>query len=393
MNGVLVGLNTLAAILGYNSYDTFDFDYEDFVNVSHALNVPLIEENNSYGFENQIAMRDLYTLEGKNKFELIEFENSYVIYDKKEDSVTENKNECSPYTGLTDVLLIFVSPEITDGESLYLYANEKSIYNVQDESNVDNDYINSIANNNAEEAGKYYTFKNYDDAEDLRLIDNAFYFENLRGRHGKNINGTCGVVASQVLLGYYDSFLNDNIIPEEFDETATFRNDITASDVQSPGSGENFHQHLIKYLGNIGITNKGIGMNIYEEKDLICKYLRSRGLDFHERWIEGNWGDACSNKASDTIRETIENNRPIFVGARGHATIAYGCDNNYIYVYDGWGNVKRTPWSTTNTSMFNTNQNPHTVDISGWTSKHSHSDNYYSTLTNMYHCTCGYMWA
>lgn len=392
MNAILTGLNTLAAILGYNNYDSFDFVKEDFIKVLETLHVQMIcKEDESYVLENQKALKDLYTLEGKNKYELIEFDSFYIIYDKENDSIVERKDGASPYQKLEGVLLIFVPSEITKNESLYLYANEKSVYDVQKDTSVDNGYINTITNNNTEEPGEYYLFDSYG-TDHLRSIDKAFYFEHLRGRHGKNENGTCGVVASQVLLGYYDSFFDDSIIPETYDITTTFDNDITSYNVQSPGSGEDFHQYLINYLSTIGITNNGQGMNIYEEKDLICKYLRSRGFDFHERWVEGNWGDAISNTASDTIRNTIEDNRPIFVGARGHATVAYACDDKYIYVYDGWGDVRRTVWATTDTSMFNTNRNPHTVDISGWKSKHSHSNNYYSTLTNMYHCTCGYMW-
>lgn len=206
MNAILTGLNTLAAILGYNNYDSFDFVKEDFIKVSETLHVQMIcKEDESYVLENQKALKDLYTLEGKNKYELIEFDSFYIIYDKENDSIVERKDGASPYQKLEGVLLIFVPSEITKNESLYLYANEKSVYDVQKDTSVDNGYINTITNNNTEEPGEYYLFDSYG-TDHLRSIDKAFYFEHLRGRHGKNENGTCGVVASQVLLGYYDSF-------------------------------------------------------------------------------------------------------------------------------------------------------------------------------------------
>ena len=43
------------------------------------------------------------------------------------------------------------------------------------------------------------------------------YFDNLTYNLGMNYKGSCGYVAIGMLLSYYDSFLDDNIIPEQYD--------------------------------------------------------------------------------------------------------------------------------------------------------------------------------
>ena len=43
------------------------------------------------------------------------------------------------------------------------------------------------------------------------------YFDNLTINHGDNTIGSCGYVAIDMLLCYYDTYLNDNIVPEQYD--------------------------------------------------------------------------------------------------------------------------------------------------------------------------------
>lgn len=43
------------------------------------------------------------------------------------------------------------------------------------------------------------------------------YYDNLTYNFGMNYKGSCGYVAIGMLLSYYDTFLNDSIIPEQYD--------------------------------------------------------------------------------------------------------------------------------------------------------------------------------
>ena len=42
------------------------------------------------------------------------------------------------------------------------------------------------------------------------------YFKNLKYNYGENVYGTCGYVAVGMLLSYYDTFHDNNIIPGDF---------------------------------------------------------------------------------------------------------------------------------------------------------------------------------
>ena len=44
------------------------------------------------------------------------------------------------------------------------------------------------------------------------------YFDNLTMNHGYNIIGSCGYVGIDMLLSYYDTYLSDNIVPEQYDK-------------------------------------------------------------------------------------------------------------------------------------------------------------------------------
>lgn len=384
MNNILIGLNTIAACLGYNRFDNFLFNQNDMENISDLTGIILNEEG---AFDELLYNIDIYSIEGANKFELLQFENEYVIYDKEDDLIVENKTGFSPYNNYLDEFIIYLNT--SEEETHYLYANETSIYDLNYSSVLDKNQVETFAQDLSEESGKYYLFDDYGD--NAVLIKNSFYFEHLRGLHGNNTDGTCGLVAAQILLSYYDTFQNDNIIAEIYDVTTNFYEAIGRDSVDSPGTDQNFYNYLEDFLVNNDIANSAISMNIYSEKDLIYKYVRSRGIAFAEKWVEGNYGDAMTNAASNSIRDAVNNDRPIFVGAQGHATVAYGYDDNYIYLYDGWGTVRRTPWSTTDTNMFNTNNSPHTVDIINWTG-HVHSDNYYYTKWGCAFCPCGYIW-
>ena len=43
------------------------------------------------------------------------------------------------------------------------------------------------------------------------------YFDNLTTTHGHNTIGSCGYVAIDMLLCYYDTYLNDDIVPDDYD--------------------------------------------------------------------------------------------------------------------------------------------------------------------------------
>ena len=65
----------------------------------------------------------------------------------------------------------------------------------------------------------------------------SYYFKNLKnGYFGNNTHGSCGYVAAAMMLSYYDTYLNDNIIDEKYDKEGTLPFDFDLSySHESPG--------------------------------------------------------------------------------------------------------------------------------------------------------------
>ena len=325
MNLILIGLNTIAALLGYNKFGYFEFNTIDLINISNQTNI-CIKDGKLNGVIDQY---DLYTLEGENRYVCFEFENSYLIYDKATDEIDEYNFAVSPYNNYEQNLCVYVEGTeiITHG-----MVDDKSIYNLDSKSYIDDILITNYVDNDTEK-GEYLLFDDY--GTDVQKIKNSYYFENLNEYHGYNSKGTCAIVAIQMLMGYYDTFYNDNIIPEEYDDIAYDYKSSIVEFNQSSGSGQDFHDYLISFASQNNITPDGVGMNITQEKDLTIKYLESRNIEFNFKYIEGNWADTTSNAAANHIKEAINNNNPVFLGAAGHATVAYAYDSNYVYVHSG----------------------------------------------------------
>ena len=60
----------------------------------------------------------------------------------------------------------------------------------------------------------------------------SYYFYNLKENFGYNTHGSCGYVAAAMMLSYYDTLLNDNIIDEGYDKICT----LTSLDLEDPHS-------------------------------------------------------------------------------------------------------------------------------------------------------------
>lgn len=381
MNLILLGLNTIATLIGYNNFSSYEFCQDDLNDIAMQTNIL------QASLENASQMFDVYTLEGQNRYVCFDFDTSYLIYDKADDVVKEYILSTSPYKNYENYLCVYVenSEYIKHG-----YVDDFSVFSLDDNAYLDDILINNSLDGDSE-AGQYLIFDEY--GADVTKITNAFYFEHLNDKHGTSPNGTCGIVAIQILLGYYDTFYNDNIIPENYDYTSAENKSSYIDFEQSPGSGQSFHDYLISFASANNITSTGVNMNINQERSLVTSFLQSRDIEFGFKSVEGNWADTTSNAASAHIRTAIDNNNPIFFGAAGHASVAFAYDSNYIYVHSGWGDIRRTPWSTVTTDFWDFWGGPHTIEIQNILTEHYHSDNYYSYSLSKILCPCGMVYS
>lgn len=218
----------------------------------------------------------------------------------------------------------------------------------------------------------YETFTNY---------NMQSYFENLWEYSPENDYGSCGFVSLINVLTYYDTFFNDNIIPEQYERTYEKNNSFSESIIHSPGvlrnsvisSGYvrpylfchafeesdyqaylmirwNEHEKTDNDESKVEKMEDGSYANVYDfkvkldlsDQDVLCEYI---GLDdyLNFRLITGQ-----SNELYEIAAEYIGNGVPVIAHIvkrnerdpkfkeTNHAAVAYEVENGVIYANYGW---------------------------------------------------------
>lgn len=204
-------------------------------------------------------------------------------------------------------------------------------------------------------------------------IKNAWYFMN-NPRHytgddaendntPKSKNGTCTVIASQLLLGYHNYFSDRRIIPTidpDGSKTEFISDSFGAlhlkEDRNALGTQDKFYEKLAKH-----IVNNPIGQSLGDAKSGITDYLKSSTpIDCYSNIHLNVQLSLLSDSLRPHIVEEINNNRPLLIGMNGmkvdswHVVVCYGYRNyqnsfGYIVHY-GWGSQYTHAW--TNASWY-----------------------------------------
>ncbi len=104
------------------------------------------------------------------------------------------------------------------------------------------------------------------------------YFYNLND-YAQNTSGTCGYIALQMLLSFYNHYWNDNIIPEAFETTSTLN---YSNNSASPGTIDDFHTLLLSIGHSLGYSdalNADTGFS-----DVITAYFNNYSSDSIKNW-------------------------------------------------------------------------------------------------------------
>lgn len=257
------------------------------------------------------------------------------------------------------------------------------------------------------------------------------YFRALTTNMGENQKGSCGYVALGELLSYYDSFLDDNIIPEKYDVASTgtgtdmisravspgIKNDVVTSSEYSPyassisklsakdyytimsGKAEtSLHAKLItigkslNYYKNDDDANP-CGTNYSNREKILKKYFSEIGLS-EDLYTIKTYSSSSSNDVKNFIKENIKNGNPVLTSvynsgsSSGHAVICYDYDNTNIYCNMGWSGYSSYAHFPVE-SRYNTYRNAMVVEFN---LDHTHSLNYEVTssgVTTQYcYCNC-----
>ena len=80
-------------------------------------------------------------------------------------------------------------------------------------------------------------YNSTENEEELFLTENyqTYYFNKLGDNIGDNSKGSCGFVATGMLLSFWDTYWDDNIVPEEYDATTALNEGFIDLYANSPG--------------------------------------------------------------------------------------------------------------------------------------------------------------
>lgn len=186
------------------------------------------------------------------------------------------------------------------------------------------------------------------------------YTENI----GENRFGSCTYVALGMVLSYYDSYLNDSIVPEKYDIMATATN-VLYMDQNSPGvlndsvggslskyeylnvmkgmAEVSLHSKLLSIGDELGYNDMKLelpfGLSLSDARFVLFKYLSQLGFSQENDYA------APINSGSDVenfIKQKIDNGFPVLLSVKSgdakksHTVVAYDYDSSHIYVHMGW---------------------------------------------------------
>lgn len=212
------------------------------------------------------------------------------------------------------------------------------------------------------------------------------YFDNLTTNFGKNYKGSCAYVAIGMLLSYYDTLLNDNIVPEQYDVISSGFDTNIISRHNSPGtlseniSDPNNNKSNYKYATEMTALEYYTSISAIAEHSLHAKLItlgaETTHYDFNDndnpcglstfyidfitnRFLTNVSGftaekdyeiysmsrsKAESNAVRGQIISYLNSGLPVLIGVvdknnNGHGCIAYDYDaiTDKIYCHMGWG--------------------------------------------------------
>ena len=231
---------------------------------------------------------DLYDVNFNLSYYLIVFKDGgYLIYNIEEKNYEEfsETNKCS-YSNCLDKMMVYLSVGnyyyVDDGilvstSKEYTISTNKELSMIRTSFTKLQDAKQQDLSSQSEFAASINSSSS-DLPKEYNLVDD-YYFHNLHSNYCDNYLGSCGYIAIQMLLGYFNFIKGQGgIVPNEYifdGENLTSDNYKECTD--SPGSKFDFHQHLLDIGESLGCAQGGIDMN---ELDKIFKAYMNEHKDY-----------------------------------------------------------------------------------------------------------------
>lgn len=136
----------------------------------------------------------------------------------------------------------------------------------------------------------------------------------------------------------------------------------------------------------------GEGMSETVQESMLSYYLSYRKEVLTQQYIISSSGGGMIKPSLSAMKKAIKSEidlgRPILVNGHHHSTVAWGYDDESVYVDTGWGFVAKTSWST---FEYNSKNNESFIKVY-FHGPHVHCPNYYSIDNYYYYCYCGAGW-
>lgn len=245
----------------------------------------------------------------------------------------------------------------TNIEKNFFEYNEDKIINTQIEPKI------SFINENDIRSYEY----EYKQISSYNMVD---YFKNLYEYSPNNNLGSCGYVSLIQLLSYYDTFINDNVIPSSYEQKNTSSLMFEKSIKSSPGvmrnqyytsefiSYEEFcnyysdsdlqssftliQNEILKNDPNSEYNEFNHSIGLWNYQNMLSKFYQNNNFLNVE-----TLSNVTNKEYINNIKRYIDNGQPVVVhilkeDANGnqsghHSVVAYDYDENYIYANFGWG--------------------------------------------------------
>ena len=246
----------------------------------------------------------------------------------------------------------------------------------------------------------------------------GYYFKNLAYNFPLNSHGSCNYTAVAMLLSYFDTYWDDTIIPEQYEQISiasssnlpelnTFHSPGVVSEQENVWNMSNqtytsfvystaniyFQSYLINLmLNNVELNETSLGLDLNGILQLLNKYFNKQNKSFSDMF--NMLTRVNSNDIVEFAKTHILQGRPVLLRLRntntgeGHTVIAYDCNGNDIFVHTGW-QKNSTVFTHTDLNALPYNRILDATVLIPRTS-HVHSNNYRYGYDSV--CSCRYLY-
>ncbi len=225
--------------------------------------------------------------------------------------------------------------------------NEKEEMAVNDLNAANIENLSNILNNNLQYTESVYKLRNY--------------YENLTENFGTNVVGSCGYVAITSILTYFDTYWDDNIIPEQYDVDVNSTSITNVLNETSPGciydntllhtsesvyraeclrtSDYNLHSLLIS-------QNSSLSVSVLGTEAVLKKFFPSsydNAFIYLPYQFDNNMTTEQKNFLAYTyVSSAIDRGLPVILNiqdathSKRHAVVAYSYNASNIICHFGW---------------------------------------------------------